>query len=254
MLDYSQRIWLIVFLVALILPSMAATRDSARVIILKAIKAQGGTEKIARLRIMRIKAEGTMTVSPDQANCPVIFEDIWQMPTRYRSTLTMQLIDGTITQTQVIDGDTGWIQVNNQPAQRMSREALAEMKEQKYAEDLDRLLFLNDKTITLSILEEIMINEKPATGVLVKSKGHREVSLYFETGSGLLVKRIQHVKDDERGKEVMQEVTFSDYREKDGVNYYRHITMSREGVIVVDAKLTEVKVLSKVDDKLFALP
>ena len=44
------------------------------------------------------------------------------------------------TQTQVIDGDKGWVQVGD-IVQDMPKESLAEMKEQKYGEDLDRFGF-----------------------------------------------------------------------------------------------------------------
>jgi hypothetical protein len=62
-------------------------------------------------------------------------------------------------------------------AQDMPKEAVAEMREQKYAEDLDRLGFLKDKGIDLTALGESKVDRRAVVGVLIKSKGHRDVKL-----------------------------------------------------------------------------
>src|SRR5262245_11479191 len=233
--------------------SVGFDRDGARAIVEKAIQAQGGQAKVAKLRTMRIKVEGTTDLVPGQPNLPFAIEDIWQMPSRYKSSTTFQLQGKKFTQTQVIDGDKGWIQINGQ-VQDMPKEALAEMKEQKYAEDLDRLGFLSDKGIELSMLAEIKVDGKPALGVLVKSKGHRDVKLYFDKANGLLVKREQRVLDPSSNKEIRQEVVFSDYQEKDGLKHYKKIVALRDGKKLLDAKVTDLEFFEKLDAKVFAKP
>src|SRR5262249_7286105 len=136
--------------------------------------------------------EGTANIVPGQPDLPFTVEDIWQMPNRYKTTSTFQFQGMKISQTQVIDGEQGWASGNGQ-TQDLPKEALVEIKEQKYAEDLDRFGFLKEKGFELSVLNEIKVDEKPAVGVLVKSMGHRDVKLYFDKTSGLLVKRDQQV-------------------------------------------------------------
>jgi hypothetical protein len=234
-------------------PPAASAQDGARAIVEKAIQAQGGEAKIAKLRTMRIKVEGTTDLVPGQPHLPFTLEDTWQMPNRYKTSSTFQLQDKKYTQTQVIDGDKGWIQSDGQ-TQDLPKEAVTEMKEQKYAEDLDRLGFLKEKGIELSALDEIKVDGKPAVGVLVKSKGHRDVKLYFDNASGLLVKRDQQVLDPSSGKEVRQEVIFSDYQEKDGLKHYKKIVALRDGKMVIDARVTEVEFFDKLEAKVFAKP
>src|SRR5437899_8827181 len=142
-----------------------------------------------------------------------------------------------VTQTQTMDGDTGWAQFNGQ-TQDLPKEALAELKEQKYAEDLDRLNFLNEKGIELSAPDEIKVDGKPTVGVLVKSKGHRDVKLYFDKSSGLLVKRQHNVLDATSGKEVSQEVLLSDFQDKDAVQHYRKIVACRDGKKLFEGTVT----------------
>ena len=227
--------------------------DTARALVENAIKAHGGEAAVAKLRTMRIKAEGTMTLFPDQPGTALTVEDIWQMPDKYRTTGNYSARGMKVTQTQVIDGGKGWVEVNGQ-VQDLPKAAIAEMLEQKYAEDLDRLSFLKDKDLELSVLEEIKVSEKPAVGVRVKSKGHREVKLYFDKATGLLVKREHTVLDPLTSKEVTQEVVFADYEVKDGVKHYKTITVYRDGKKVIDAKVTTIEFLDKVDPKLFLKP
>jgi hypothetical protein len=228
-------------------------QDGPRAIIEKGIQAQGGATKIAKLRTMRIKVEGTTDLVPGQPNLPITIEDIWQMPNQYKSSSSFQFMGKQFSQTQVIDGDKGWVQINGQ-VQDMPNEALAEMKEQRYAEDLDRLSFLREKGIELSVLDEIKVEGMPAVGVLVKCRGHRDVKLYFNKASGLLVKREQRVLDASSNKEVRQEVIFGDYQEKDGLNHYRKIVAFRDGKKVIDARVTEIEFFDKLDQKAFANP
>src|SRR4029077_4425544 len=119
----------------LVSASLAFGQDKPQAVVERAIQAQGGEAKVARLRTMRIKVEGTTDWIPGQPNFLITVEDIWKMPGRYKSTSSFQLMGNAVTQIQTIDGDTGWAQFNGQ-TQDLPREAFTEMKEQKYAEDL----------------------------------------------------------------------------------------------------------------------
>jgi len=188
-----------IFSVLVLSASVAFAQDKARAIVEKAIQAKGGEAKVARLRMMSISAEGTADVVPGQTNVPFTIENTWQMPDRYKTSSAFQVSGKKLVQTQVIDGDKGWIQMNGK-TQDLPEEAVTEMREQKYAEDLDRLSFLNETGFELAALEPITVAGKLALGVLVKSKGHRDVKLYFDATSGLLVKREHRLLDSLSGK------------------------------------------------------
>ena len=238
---------------ASLLPVATASDDSARGVVEKGIKAQGGADKVAKLRVMRVKVEGTMSLVPGEAAIPFVLEDWWQMPDQYKTTSRFELGGKKVNQTQALDGEAGWMQLDG-ATQDMPKEAVAEMREQKYAEDLDRLGFLADNGIDLTALGESKVGGRAAVGVLIKSKGHRDVTLWFDKESGLLVKREHRVLDSETGKEVTQEVVFSDYRETDGVKHYRAVTAYRGGQKVIEAKVPEVEFFDKLDKKVFARP
>lgn len=245
--------WLFALAIAAFFGPVLASDDVARGVIEKAIKVQGGADKVAKLRVMRIKAEGTIDLVPGQPAIPFVIEDWWQMPDQYKTTSHFELGGKKVNQTQTLEGKTGWIQSEGTVTD-MPREAVAEMREQKYAEDLDRLGFLKDKGIDLTALGETKVGDRSAVGVLVKSKGHRDVKLWFDTESGLLVKREHGLIDGGTGKEVVQEVLFSDYRDTDGVKYCRALTAYRDRKKVIAAKVVEVEFFDKLDKKVFAKP
>lgn len=240
--------------ILLLVPTVpAAADDKAKVVIEKAIQAQGGEARLAKLRTMRLKAEGTMDLIPGQPGTPFVIEDVWQMPDKYRTSATMTVKGKKVTQTQVLDGDKGWAEVGGK-AMDLPAADLAEMKEQKHAEDLDRLGFLKDTDKDISLADETRVNGKPAVGVRVRSRGHRDVTLYFDKATGLLVARSHPILDPATGKEVLQEVVFSDYADTAGVKYPRTLTAFRDGKKVISAKVTHVEFLDKVDPKLFTRP
>ena len=246
------RLWITVASCVL-LPAFAAADDAGRALVEKAIKAHGGTEQVAKLRVMRIKAEGTISPVPGQPAMSFVIEDYWQMPDQYKTTTHYELGGKKVSQRQAIDGQTGWLQVDGQ-VRDLPEDAVAEMREQKHAEDLDRLGFLGDKGVDLTALGEANVDGRTAVGVVVKSKGHRDVKLYFDKESGRLVKREHTVFDGGTGKDVVQEVVFGDYRETDGVPHYRTLTAYRGGKKFVDAKIVEVEFFDKLDKKVFAKP
>src|SRR5262249_39474359 len=103
----------------------------------------------------------------------------------------------------VLNGDKGWIKINDDTMD-LEKEDLAEVKEEAYAGWVTTLLPLRDRAFTLAPVGEVNIDKRPAQGVKVSSKGHRDVNLYFDKETGLLVKTETRVKDDD-DQEVTEE-------------------------------------------------
>jgi hypothetical protein len=226
--------------------------DGAAAIIDKAIEAQGGEAMVAKLRTMRIKVKGKGAMAPGQADMAFTLEDTWQMPDKYKTVTSCELNGAPFVQSMVINGEQGWMGANGQ-TQPMPAMALTEMKEQKYAEDLDRLLSLKDGQYRLSTIAEVDVDGQPAVGVKITSEGHRDVRLYFDKSTGLLVKREQTILDD-MGKLVPQEVIFTDYQDRDGVKHWMKIRALRDGKQTLEAEVVEIELLDTVDDNVFGKP
>ena len=229
----------------------AAARQKAMEIIERAIKAQGGDERIAKMQTMarRLKAKVFL---PDGKEVPFQLDNVWQMPDRYRSTLTMSINNLPIVRTLIINGDKGWIDINGYAKELTPRE-MQEFKDQIYAERMCQLAPLRRTDCKFMILDEIKIARRTIQGINIERPGHRDVNLYFDKATGLLVK-MEHVIMGANGLEASQEVYFAGYTSTRGPKHWRRIAVFNDGVKIFEAEVVRVRYLDKVDDRWFAPP
>ena len=90
--------------------------------------------------------------------------------------------------------------------------------------------------------------------VEVSRKDYPTVKLYFDKKTDLLAKSEFKTKAQEQEyKEVVQEATYSDYREVEGTKQPYHWVIKQGGKIYVESEITMMKP-SKFDAKAFAKP
>src|SRR5207302_6498712 len=110
-----------------------------------------------------------------------------------------------LTLTHVIHGAKGWVKFNDE-VKAMPDEELGEEKEEMYARWVASLVPLKDKAFKLAALGEVKVGDSAAVGVRISHDGRRDVNLFFDKSSGLLVKQEHPVKDVKGGggKEMSQ--------------------------------------------------
>jgi hypothetical protein len=237
--------------------SPADDQANARAIVDKYLTALGGQEKLAKIKAVTLKGKGKF-FGLGGDGIDYIGEWAFQGMNQFRLILEIEIMGQKINQTIVVNGDKGWVKINTM-LKEMDKETLAEQKEQLYANVVVYAMpqMLKDKSIELSTLGEIEIDKKPAVGVRVSSKGHRDLNLYFDRDSGLMVKGEWRVKDLEGlqgGKEVTQEVFVSDYKEVEGIKQGMKAAIKWDGKPYVDAEFSDFKIDEKLDDSLFSKP
>jgi len=225
----------------------------AEKIVEKAIQAQGGKAKLAKFPAMHIKLEGALYSQGYPNGLICTFESFWQAPNRYKRSQSYNYMGGKVNHTYGNDGVLLWEQWNAR-VYEPSGNYLEFVMEQQYAENLARLDVLKEKGSVLSVVDEVKVGEKRAVGVLVKSKGHRDVKLYFDKASGLLVNLEHRPGDDGDGDGYLEEIIYSDYQEKDGVKHYTRVIVLHDSNKVSDARVTEIEFFKKLDEKVFAKP
>ena len=222
-----------------------ADEQQARSIVEKAIKAAGGAEKLSQYKAATWTEKGMYYGMGE--GVAYTGEYAMQYPDKFR----MEIV-GVFT--TVLDGDKGWLRMNGQ-TQELSAEDLAEMKEQTFAGWVTTLLPLTDRQFKLETAGETTINGRPAAGVKVSSKGHRDVTLYFDAENNLLVRSETKVKSDEMGgKEVVEEVTYSDYRDVDGMKHAFKMQIRRDGEKYVETEVAELRNARSLPADAFAKP
>lgn len=231
---------------------LALAQGDPKAVVEKAIAAHGGEAKIARLNRVHSKAEGTIDALPNQPPVPFVGES-WRWDDNSKMTITMRVQGVKVSVTDAVHGDTQWRQLFGK-TQELAKEEVAEIQESRHVDKIAKLGFLKDDTVELASLPESKIADKEAVGVVVKSKGHKDVKLYFDKESGLLLKVEHSSLDLLSGKEVLEELLLSDYQDKDGLKYAMKSTLMRDGKKIMDGKVTELEFVDKMDQATFARP
>ena len=161
--------------------------------------------------------------------------------------------------TRVVNGDKGWIDDllgATQSVRDMSKEELAEERESQNLNSIARFAVLTDKAYTLSTVGESKVGDKEAVGILVRRKGYRDVSLFFDKRTHLLLKSETRVKDPQGGgdTEFTQEAFYDDYKKVGDLQVAHKQTVKRDGKAFLESEATEFKPEELLDDGLFAKP
>jgi len=238
----------------LLLLSAASVRaaDDANAILDKAIKAHGGADK---LNADKDKAEVTKskgTIELMGQSIPFTEETTVQT-NRIKSVLKLTASGKAVTQTTVYNGEKAWVNILNMTSE-LEGKMLDEVKEEIYLEQVSRLTTLKDKPYELSSAGEVKVNGRPALGIKVASKGHREVTLFFDKETGLLAKAERKAVDPTTEKEFTEERIVTDYQEKDGRKIPKKAVVNRDGKKFIEAEVVETKTHDKFPDSEFAKP
>jgi len=228
----------------------AGDSAAARALIDKGLEAQGGEAKLAKLPAVTAKHKGTFHGLGEKA--AFTGEHAMDGPDRQRFIMDLRVDGEKLRIIQVLNGSKAWIRTNDDTVD-VEDDDLAEAKEEAYSDWITTLLPLKDKAFKLSPLGEIMVGKRPALGVKVSSKGHRDNKLYFDKQTGLLVKTVTRVKDD-TGEELTEETFLSDYQDVQGTRQAAKITVERDGELYLESEITEYRLAPRLDDSVFARP
>jgi hypothetical protein len=227
--------------------------ETPRALIERAIAAHGGAERLGRLRAEKIKLQGKVMV-PGKDLVPFAADSTLQLPDRFKYVARLiESADKSHTLVQVVDGDRVAVVVDDQP-QQLPASALTELKTTLDLQRAARLVtLLTDRDYKLTALKPEKVNNRAALGVLVSAKGHRDLRLYFDHETGLLVKT-EHAREDGSGKEVLQEEFYGDFKDFGGFRRWTRIMVFREGKKLMEAEVLDIRYFDKLDDTEFTKP
>jgi hypothetical protein len=224
----------------------ADDRETALAVLEQAIKAHGGADALARSANSTRSGKGTITV--EGKDLSVNTEAVLSLPDKQRVAV---VVEKQLPITIVLNGDKGW-KLTGGAAADLPKESLTELRGEAAVWWLATLVPLKKAPFELSPLPEIKVNGQPAVGVKAASKGQPDAKLYFDKGSGLLVKIERRAK--EAGLEVFKEYFYSDHKEIDGVKVPLREVHHVNGRKSFDVTLTAFKVLAKPDESAFGKP
>jgi hypothetical protein len=242
--------WLVSFaLYQLSHPANADDRVDARAIIDRVIDFAGGRDALARyekpfVRFVKATAVGGRGPEESEMTITTLFPD------KYRTHQTTK--KGGILEL-IFNGGKGWnkgtapgggVRTN-----QMKETPLRATRERLYGQWLSTLLPLDDGAFHLStVVEQTVIDGRPAVGVNVAHEDRPDVQLYFDKETFALVKLARKM-----GDQVFEEY-YDDYADLDGLVYPKKEVHHRNGAKTSELQTTELKFLDAVEDKVFQEP
>jgi hypothetical protein len=222
-----------------------------RALLEKAIVAHGGEKALAGHQASHSRSRGKI-----HAGNVIDFtaeEDV-QLPDKFRSALHVDVEGKNLTIIQVFDGKKGWIS-NMGKTTDLDDKANKEIQEILHAMRVGNLVgVLAENAFTLAPLGELKVKDKDAAGVRVSHPAKRDVNLYFDKSSGLLVKLEGRGFNPLTNQEANQEKFFSDYHEVDGRKSPRRVEVHYDGKLFVQVEVVELQLLERHDDSTFKRP
>jgi hypothetical protein len=231
--------------------ALSGENDSPRSVIDRALLATGGAEQLAQHRAGTWEGRGFYH---GFGGVQFTIEGARQGEDQIALKTVSTSAGGTFTRVLVVNRDRGWLMMNGQ-RQELDKEALAEEKERLYGNWVATLLPLPDAKYRLKRIGESKVGDRAVVGLEVASDGHRPVRLYFDRDSGLLAKKeTQATARQQPGKEVTEDVIFSDYQSVDGVKHATKVKLLVDGKLTSETEITANHPAKMLDDKLFARP
>ncbi len=228
-----------------------AQEDESRAVIEKAIEAHGGAKVLAGIKAMQMKGKGKayqpmeFTFTIDVSAVP---------PSKYKVEVDVEINNMNIKVIKVFNGDKGWLNVLGKTTD-LGEVELKEFKEMAHVEKVTSLIALREKAYKLSPLGESKVEGRDAVGVQVTTKDRRDVNLFFDKKSHLLVKAEYRALDEATKQEVTQEKILLDYKKgASGLRSPTKMIINNDGKKFLEAEITEVTTPDSIDDSNFAKP
>ncbi len=231
-------------------PLRADDKSEALAIVNKAIEAHGGEAELKKAQTSTSKMKGTVHVM----GLDIAFAgDVWnQGADRQRVDLDSEIMGQKFKIIHVFNRDKGWIKLNDK-AMEMDKDKVTEAVEGAHAALVGTLTPLKGKDYSLAAGGDEKVMDREAVAVLVSRKDRRDIKLFFDKKTQLLVKVEMRVKDEASGQEVLQESFLSDFSDK-APKQASKVAVKRDGKPYLEAEISDWKAEDKFDDSLFDKP
>lgn len=243
------------FSLALLATTSARGDDAAeaRALVDKAIKAHGGAANLSKFKGGSVTFTGTfhgMGMKVPMTGTIYTFGD-----DRLKADLEIDADGQKFKVVQVLAVNKGWMKLGTD-TKDMSKDELAEARNEQHAGYVAALtpLAAAAKGYTLAPAGEMLVNDKAALGVKVSAKGRRDVTLYFDKTTSLLVRYDQAVNDEGSGREVTQETYPSEYKDVQGTKQSHKFVVKRDSKLYLEGESSEVTLTETLDTNLFVKP
>jgi hypothetical protein len=218
----------------------------------RAIKAQGGREKVAKLRAMTWKGKADFEVAGQQIS---LKHDVsaqgWD---QYRLELDLSINGNPQTLVVVQNGNKFWRSVGGNVKDISKDREVSFLRGFLYGMRLPQMLpaVAKDKEVKLSHLGELKVGDHETVGLSISRKGRPDLNIFFDKKSGLPVKSSVRLTVP-GGQEKEFAFLFGEYKDFDGLKHFTKITIHVDDQDYV-TELSEVQAAGELDADVFKQP
>ncbi|HJZ92196.1 MAG TPA: hypothetical protein VKE40_15075 [Gemmataceae bacterium] len=251
-----MRQWFLGVAVVIAASSAAVADEKAEAIVKKGIDSHGGADALSKNMASRFTLKGEVDVQGTDTE--FTGDMAYVVPGRFKMNLNLEVMGMKISINQVINGEK---------AKRMVKVGDMVIKQEVEQEDLkmgaagqaaQKLTpLLDPKVFSIRAADDEDVNGKKAAVVIATPKAiDKEIKLYFDKESGLLVKTGHKglgPGDGGARAEVYKETYLSEYKKVNGVQVPTKMVLNHDGKKFMTATMGDYEVLEKIDDKEFSV-
>lgn len=228
----------------------AAAAEDARALLERAIEAHGGAARLERTKRGHLK--GNIEASQGNAAFKVELEETFDLPDRYRRTVTGSVNDTPFHVDMAVTGKAGWVRDGTGPAHAGSVRQQLPLTQHWHA-ILAMLLLLRGKDIDLTPLPDETKEGRKFAGLRATSR-QGSSDAYFDKSTGLLARSKRAMPELLGGKEGIVESFYDDYRDIKGIHYPMKFRFVAGSASVTTVTLSTIEFPDKIDDSIFHNP
>lgn len=215
--------------------------EKAAAVLDKAVEAVGGREKLREVKAATWQSKGKITLDggDNDFTSKVAVCGLHQYRQEFAGTFGGDEVKGVT----VVDGDQGWRRFNGDTSE-LDKDGVANERRSLYLQvaAVDPLV-LKSELFKVESAGEEKVGDKPATVLKVTGPDGKDFTESFDKETGLPVRQVAKVTGWDGG-EFTQDVTFSHFKDFDGVKKAAHVEMKRDGNKFITYDLTEFKPLT----------
>ena len=230
---------------------LRAADDDPKAILARGLKAHGGAEVTAKYTAARVTNKGKINL-PGVGEVAFTQNLAYQHPGMLKDGLSLNVAGQEVNIVTVANGDKLTITANGQDIP-VPESATKAIKDAQYMMKVARLVGITaEKGFELSLVGEVKVEDKPAIGVRVSSKDHKDISLFFSKETGLLVK-VEHRTTAPGGDaEITEERIILEYQKgPEGMMVPKKVLVKHDGKTFLEADVEEFTPLEKIDESEF---
>ena len=219
-------------------------------VVRRAIDAHGGIDVLKKYPAGVSKIAGKVNIN--RTDFPFTGSLSFAVPGKARLEMVVEAFGQKTTLVQLVNGDKVKQTEAGQPS-KLDPAMQAELKESAVIQEMSLLYPLLDAAkYTLAPEPPGPVDGRPASVLLVKSKGLKDARLYFDQKTGLLAAMRREGLNPEQ-KKVDEFTVFSEYKAVGGMMVPMRSRVSHDGKAFLEITVADYQPLETIDEKLFAV-